>query len=252
MKILKLLSLLCVLFLCTAQSHAQQQVNRVYRMDSRSPAEIFRSAGGGFSPRGTNDNIAEHIQEYSDAGHRAAASAFISTTVNQEVAIAWGVGFQDGETFYVYDIRPTFRFYSVVLSLQRLYAQTGNRNYLRLIRVYEDQAEYVALGGISVTQIHGAQAFLYDESSGSYIEGSYILNNLYQDAETTANVSPYTPRSQLPTEIITPETYCALNLTLPRYRVRLTASTHKYPFLSKSRQCHDSLLTIAYLYTSFF
>ncbi|MBD2786266.1 hypothetical protein ID858_08760 [Xenorhabdus sp. DI] len=103
----------------------------------------------------------EHIQEYSDIEHRAAASAFVATTVDREVAIEWGVNFEDRNTFYVYGIRPTSRFYSTVLSLQRLYAQTGNRDYLRLIRIYEDQAEYVALGGIAVTQIQGAQEFLY-------------------------------------------------------------------------------------------
>ncbi|MDC9592404.1 enterotoxin A family protein [Xenorhabdus sp. IM139775] len=253
MKILKLLYLLCVLFLYTTQSYAQQQVNHVYRMDTRCPDEIFRSAGGGFFPAGTNDNIVEHVQEYSDAGHRAAASAFVATTANREAAIEWGVDFQEGRTFYVYDIRPTSRFYSVVLSLQRLYAQTGNRSYLRLIRIYEEQAEYVALGGIAVTQVQGAQEFLYDESSDSYVEGRYRINNLYQDAETTANVTPYTPRSQLPSEVITSETYCALNLTTSRYSARLTASTthHKYPFLGKLKRCHDSLLTMAFLNASF-
>ncbi|MEX0445144.1 enterotoxin A family protein [Xenorhabdus sp. SGI246] len=252
MRILKLFSLLCVLFLYISQSYAQQQVNKVYRMDTRPPERIFRTTGGGFSPWGTNNNIVEHVQEYGDIEHAAAASAFVSTTANEEVAIDWGVNFENRQTFYIYDIRPTTNFYSVILSLQNLYAQTGNTNYLRLINVYEDQEEYVAIRGIAVTQIRGAQEFLYDWVSNAYVEGDYISNRVYQDLETTANVGPYISSTQLPREVVTTETYCALNLsTFSRRYDRLAASTHTYPFLRKWKQCHDGLSITAFLSASF-
>ncbi|CCW31450.1 exported hypothetical protein [Xenorhabdus nematophila F1] len=137
MEILKRLSLLSVLFLYTVQSHAQPPVpvTHVYRMDTRHPDTIFRSAGGGFAPRGTNDDITEHVQEVIFQGETAEASIFVATSANRDWAIEWGVYFQDGdeEEFYIYDIRPTSNFYSVILTFQALYARTGNRQYLSLI-----------------------------------------------------------------------------------------------------------------------
>ncbi|MDX7992146.1 hypothetical protein [Xenorhabdus littoralis] len=256
MKILKLLSLLSVLCLYTAQSHAQPTapVTHVYRMDSRLPDTIFRPppaegrpAEGGFAPRGTNDNIAEHVQEVTFQGEVAESSIFVATSANRDWTIHWGADFQDERPFYIYDIRPTSNFYSAILSFQALYARTGNRQYLNLINTYSEQEEYPARGGISVTQIYGAREFHYDSDIDDYVEGEYTLNRYYVDIDTAANPGPYTPISQIPREIIVPETYCALNLSMPRDSARFNARTDKYPFLRKLRLCHDSLLTIAFL-----
>ncbi|MDX7999257.1 hypothetical protein FE394_08590 [Xenorhabdus sp. Reich] len=249
MKILKLLSLLSVLCLYTAQSHAQQTdpVTHVYRMDTRHPDTIFLPAQGGFAPWGTNDNIVEHVQDATLQGENAEASIFVSTSANRDWTIQWGVLFQGREEFYIYDIRPTFNFYSAISSFQALYARTGDPRYFNLIDTYSAQEEYSARGGIPVTQIYGAREFHYDPDSGDYVEGEYALNRYYVDIDTAANPTPYTPISQIPREIIVPETYCALNLSMPRDSARFNARTDKYPFLRKLKLCHDSLLTIAFL-----
>ncbi|WP_157879458.1 enterotoxin A family protein [Xenorhabdus poinarii] len=251
MRTLKVFSLLCILFLYTIQSYAQQPVDKVYRMDTRPPEEIFHPAKGGFSPWGTNDNLVEHVQGVFDREHRATASAFVSTTTDRDFAINWGRGF-GMEIFYVYEIRPTANFYSVVRSLQRLYAQTGRREYWSLMNLCENQAEYVAIRGIGVTQIRGVHRFRYSENDHAYIEDDYLNNELYQNYRTEANPVAYIPTAQLPSEAITPETYCAMNLTAShRYSIRFAAKAHTCPFLKERRQCHDALSTIAFLNASF-
>ncbi|CEE90839.1 hypothetical protein XNA1_2950002 [Xenorhabdus nematophila str. Anatoliense] len=74
-------------------------------------------------------------QEVIFQGETAEASIFVATSANRDWVIEWGVYFQDGdeEEFYIYDIRPTSNFYSVILTFQALYARTGNRQYLSLI-----------------------------------------------------------------------------------------------------------------------
>ncbi|MBC8950180.1 MULTISPECIES: hypothetical protein [Xenorhabdus] len=121
--------------------------------------------------------------------------------------------------------------------------------YQRLIDTFGHQAEYVALGGISLEQVYGVQEYVYDEGEEDYVErGAYIPNTLYRDVQTGLNTGPYIQHSQPQNEIITSVSYCALNLSLPRYSARLTASIHdKYPFLKKLKICHDSLSIIAFL-----
>ncbi|BET96671.1 enterotoxin A family protein [Xenorhabdus taiwanensis] len=253
MRILKLLYLLlCVVFLYTAQSYAQPPVYTVYRMDYRSLEEII--AAGGFRPLGTNDDVARHVQgiEPQNPLDPAENSAFVATSTDRAFAYDWGSAFLDEQhdPFYLYDIRPTSNFYSVVLTLEHLYQQTNNERYRDLIRNFGYQQEYVAArGGIDITQIRGAQRFEYVRNTNDYVRsGGYINNPYYQQADTLPNTGPYIQRSQSPNEIITPVSYCAINLSLPRYSIRLTASTQdKYPFLKKLKTCHDSLSTIAFL-----
>ncbi|MEQ1964169.1 enterotoxin A family protein [Xenorhabdus khoisanae] len=255
MRIKKLFTLLCILFLYTAQSLAQQNIVQVYRADSRPPQQIFIQ-NGGFHPWGTNADLAEHIQNYSlGADQPAEGSAFVATTTNEEQAIRWGVEMSspDEEPFYVYNIRPTANFYSVVLSLQAFYARTGDRRYLKLLNAYEEQREYAAFNGISVTQIRGVDVYEYDPNSGDYGTTHSISNPLYQAVQTTANVSAFSQLPQLPREIVSPATYCAMNMThSPHYSASFAASTKTSKFIKELSQCNAGLLTMAFLYTSFF
>ncbi|PHM47581.1 scabin-related ADP-ribosyltransferase [Xenorhabdus miraniensis] len=255
MRILKLFTLLCILFLYTAQSLAQQNVDTVYRIDSRPPQQIF-ILNGGFHPWGTNADLAEHIQDYSlGTNQPAEGSAFVATTSNEEQAIEWGVMMSSSseERFYVYNIRPTANFYSVVLSLQSFYARTGDRRYLELLNTYEEQKEYAAFNGISVTQIRRVDVYEYDPNRGDYGRTSSILNPLYQEVQTTANGNPFSQLPQLPREIVTPATYCAMNMTHSHhYSASLAASTKTRKFIKELSQCNASLSIMAFLYTSFF
>ncbi|CAM4007800.1 enterotoxin A family protein [Xenorhabdus thuongxuanensis] len=248
MRILKLFYLLCALFLYIAQSYAQPPIDRVYRMDFRPLERII--IDGGFLPLGTNDDIVQHVQGVDLEGSIGGNSAFVSTSTDREFAFEWGADFNEAhEPFYIYDIRPTPNFYSVLLSLEYLYQQTDDSRYQNLINTFGHQAEYVALGGISIEQVYGMQEYVYDQGAGDYVErGGYIPNTLYRGVQTGPNAGPYIQHSQPQNEIITSVSYCALNLSLPRYSVRLTASTHdKYPFLKKLKICHDSLSTITFL-----
>ncbi|PHM73499.1 enterotoxin A family protein [Xenorhabdus kozodoii] len=260
MRILKFLYLLCVVFLYTAQSYAQPPITKVYRVDSRPLERIIRA--GGFHSRGTNDDIARHVQGPDafvplEQETPADLSAFVATSTNREFTYEFGGSFPDDvhDPFYIYDIRPTANFYSVVLTLEHLYQQTGNDEYRRLISVFGDQAEYAAFGSIDISQVHGAQRYVYVSSRNTYVRnGDYIPNPSYQEAETYPNTGPYIQQVQSPSEIITSETYCASNWTSPTsyYPVRHAASTHeKYPFLTKLKVCHDSLSTIAFLNACF-
>ncbi|MBD1227854.1 enterotoxin A family protein [Xenorhabdus griffiniae] len=262
MNILKHLYLLCIVFLCTVQSYAQPpgQVYTVYRMDFRPLEKII--AEGGFRPWGTDDDVAQHVQEEEiepqdeQAPDPANMSAFVATSADQRFAYEWGVesSYAQHEPFYIYSIRPTSNFYSVILTFKYLYQQTNNDKYLELIDDYGHQQEYIAAqGGIDITQVHGVQRYEYDISTRTYIKsGDFIPNPSYQQAVTVPNAGPYIQRTQPQNEIITAVSYCALNLSLPRYSFRLVASTpDKYPFLKKVRICHDSLSTIAFLNASF-
>ncbi|CDL82990.1 enterotoxin A family protein [Xenorhabdus szentirmaii] len=257
MKIKTLLSLFCLLFLYTAQSYAQtppSAVTRVYRMDTRNPNVIFRPVEGGFSPAGTNDNIAEHVQvaSFPNPGPPEEASIFVSTSASRDFAIHWGSDFLHGETFYVYEIRPTSNFYNAMSSLQALYNQTGNREYLTLIRAYEEQEEYAAREGIAVTQIVNAREFVYDPNTYRYVEGELRVNQDYEEEDTTVNPDPYIPVSQAPStsHIIEPVTSCALNLDkfhFDHMMIRMSDKMDKYSFLKELKACHNSLLLNAFL-----
>ncbi|MDX7987137.1 hypothetical protein FE392_07300 [Xenorhabdus sp. 12] len=254
MKIKTLLSLFYLLFLYVVQSYAQTppSVTRVYRMDTRNPNVIFRPAEGGFSPAGINDNIAKHVQvaSFPNPGPPEEASIFVSTSASRDFATRWGAGFLNGETFYVYEIRPTPNFYNTTLSLQALYDRTGNREYETLMETYEYQEEYAAREGIDVTQIYNAREFVYDPNSGGYVEGALHENQYYQDADTTVNPDPYIPTSLIPSEVIEPVTYCALNRShshFESYMARISKRTDKYPFLKELKECHDSLLLDSFL-----
>ncbi|MDC9613485.1 enterotoxin A family protein [Xenorhabdus khoisanae] len=255
MRLLKLFTLLCILFLYTAQSLAQQNVDTVYRVDSRPPERIF-IPNGGFHPWGTNVDLAEHIQNYSlGTDQPAEGSAFVATTTNEEQAIEWGVDMSDRERFYVYNIRPTANFYSVVSSLQAFYDITSDQRYLELLDIYAQQQEYVALNGIPVTQIRGVDVYEYDPDSGDYGTTHSIPNPLYQAVQTTANVRPFSQLPRLPREIVTPATYCAMNMTHSphsHYSASLVVSTNTPKFIKELSQCNAGLSTMAFLYTSFF
>ncbi|WP_340611271.1 enterotoxin A family protein [Xenorhabdus bharatensis] len=246
MKILKFLTLLCILFLYTVQSYAQQPINHLYRMDTRTPIEIFGPIGRGFVSWGTNDDIVEHIQDYSVSTQgRAAGSAFISTSVEREYVIEWGVDMDLRSPFYIYDIRPTVNFYSVVRSLTRLYEITRNENYFHLISDYQEQQEYVAVGNIPVTQIRGAWEFLYDAINNEYVEGSYIENMAYHDDTTRPNTEPYIQRSPLSGEVIEPSTSCAFYRTSHNHSAHTLIRTNKYPFLKELILCRKILTEIS-------
>ncbi|MBE8595207.1 enterotoxin A family protein [Xenorhabdus sp. BG5] len=251
MKILKFLYLLCVVFLYIAQSYAQPPINIVYRMDFRPLERIIRD--GGFRPLGMNDDIAQHVQGV-EPQNEADRSAFVATSTDPEFVFEWGADFDDEhDPFYIYDIRPTSNFYSVVSSLQYLYQQTDNNEYRRLINTFGYQSEYVAVGGIDISLVRGVWEYVYDNSTHYYVQsGDYIRNPSYQHDITEPNTGPYIQHSQPQNEVITAVSYCALNLSLPRYSARLVAHTSdKYPFLKKLKICNDSLSTIAFLNASF-
>ena len=134
----------------------------VYRIDTREPSEIFLT---GFSPRGDNDNLADHFLSVS---YYDGTSSFVGTTSEFHAALMFASGIlrhaPTGE-IYVYAIRPDHSFYSVAASIQHHVAMIGASaelrsrlpNYLqRLQRAqidYRWEREWVTQGVIPANQI---------------------------------------------------------------------------------------------------
>lgn len=157
--------LLFVLFLFVPVANAQMDeddifnivLQNTYRADTRPPEEVFNT---GFQNLGDNDRIIEHVEgESCFSGTQN--SAFISTTLHSDFAVNWlSEGRNSGNTYYVYEIRPTNNFYDVTSTLLRGYQITQRQRFWDVAYYFQGQAEVVAFGGISAEQIVSAREYI--------------------------------------------------------------------------------------------
>jgi len=169
----------------------------VYRVDTRSPSEIF---GSGFTSRGNDYNLIRHVNGNFNA---RADDAYISTTESQTFArqfmrnmYTWAPA---DTTIWLYRIRPTAAFFSAVGALRdqdtRYMAPATAeddpyREYFNtVIYTRSSEAEWAVPRVIPPVLIYDAQSFTY--ANNTLAPGEAESNTAYQDG--TANWSGTAP-----------------------------------------------------------
>lgn len=167
---------------------AINQVNIVYRADSRPPEEITR-AGGIFpySDLPQDNDLLHHFEGESLDGY---TSAFVSTTASLRHAIdhaAFTARISDTEPFdpefetYLYVIRPAENFYSINGSFNHAREESAENAYLYtklsdLLRDYGGMEEWVALGGFADTRI-----IAYARLTGPQLQQHYDSGQIFSE-----------------------------------------------------------------------
>lgn len=161
----------------------------VYRMDTRSPDDIFRN---GFIPVGHNTNLYEHVEGFTCFGGDR-TSGFVATTDDESFATGWGSWWlSNGSHFFVYRIRPTTQFYSTTASLMHAYQSEGREAYRMLADRFIGQGEWVSRGRIPALSIVDATEYISRGSGGLPPTRVTIHTNTgYVEAPAEVNVQPY-------------------------------------------------------------
>lgn len=172
----------------THPAFAINQVNIVYRTDSRAPEEIT-SIGGmfPFSDLSQDPDLLHHFEGESLEGF---TSAFVSTTASLRQAInhaAFTARMSDTEPFdpefetYLYVIRPSENFYNVDASFNHVREESAENAYLyaklsHLLRDYGSMEEWVAFGGFTDSRI-----ISYVRISGSMLQQHYHSGQMFSE-----------------------------------------------------------------------
>ncbi|MBD2801095.1 hypothetical protein ID854_11675 [Xenorhabdus sp. M] len=254
MKIVKLLTLLFVLFLYATQSLA---VVFFYRVDYRPFTRISANNPPGFNAWGTNDDLLRHVEGASLGGSNPTSpaseqSAFISTTsdLNQAISLGETITISGIEglgrlPFYIYEIRPTDNFYSVERSFRYYEQQTGDTEiYNQMLAAFGDQREYAAYLHIPIAQIHRVIRYDYNAERNRYEVAQTVDNEDYVDAPTGPNPGPY-PRipASGPAAYLPPDILCTISLnnssSMSRFFTRSLSEPVDYVTTMKNRKrCH--------------
>jgi len=234
----KIARLFILIFLLIAASTLIASPSRVYRADTRPPDGASGIFSTGFHPWGENDNLAQHVLGFSLGEENQFGSAFVATTADFEFAT--GPFFAEGRTgFWVYEIRPTNNFYSVVLSFEH-YVQTDDY-YQELLSDYRHQAEYAALGGIAREQI--IRATYYSVENGRAVPGVSEANSSYVPDSTAANDSYY-PGAGVVANPRSPILLCANNTHFDSAS-NLVDSADSLTFEEKLMRCYRRFSSVA-------
>ncbi|CNL06038.1 enterotoxin A family protein [Yersinia aleksiciae] len=167
---------------------AINQVNLVYRADSRAPEEITLAGGMfPFSDLPQDPDLLHHFEGESLEGY---TSAFVSTTASLRQAInhaAFTARMSDAEPFdpefetYLYIIRPSENFYSIDTSFNHAREELTENSLLyaklrNLLRDYGGMEEWVALGGFTNTRI-----ISYARLSGPMLQQHYYSGQIFSE-----------------------------------------------------------------------
>ncbi|WP_432141528.1 hemopexin repeat-containing protein [Streptomyces sp. bgisy084] len=171
--------------------------NVVWRVDTRSPEEIWGSdgQGPGFQPHGTNRNFLQHVTRTNAAGERVVDSAYVSTTTSREWAerthIRNLLAADNGLTVWLYRIRADSNFYGVNNSLRAAISATENEDTLDILSDtdarYRRQNEWAARGGIPVANIQGAIPYTHSLNDDGFSVGTEQTSSHYIASATVAN-----------------------------------------------------------------
>lgn len=167
---------------------AINQVNIVYRADSRPPAEITLAGGMfPFSDLPQDNDLLHHFEGESLDGY---TSAFVSTTASLRHAIdhaAFTARISDTEPFdsefetYLYMIRPAENFYSIDESFNHAREKSADNAHLYtklsdLLRDYGGMEEWAALGGFADTRI-----IAYARLTGPQLQQHYYSGQIFSE-----------------------------------------------------------------------
>lgn len=162
--------------------------NKIYRADSRPPADVFAN---GFHAWGTNINYNSHFN--GSSGRRCTRdSAFIPTTSRRDAAIRFStdvINVSDDSVAYIYIIRAANNFYSALDTIYNLYDASDIRvpDYYRA--VLAEEQEYSAYQNISPQLI---ELVLIRQRVNGVIHETEERNSNYTPDSTHSNDSPFT------------------------------------------------------------
>lgn len=173
---------------CTSPTYDGTPPSRVYRVDTRSPQEVFQS---GFSSRGQGLSVVNHVlggvnQCVDQAG------AFVSTTSDPAVATSYANCFlRSGRSAWIYTIRADGSFYSVQQSLEYI-ANTNRNSQTResaqtALDMYGSHQEWVAVSEIPSQNILQANPV-------TRLLGQGDFRGQVQSVETNRDYSHYDTR----------------------------------------------------------
>ncbi|WP_270655296.1 hypothetical protein [Enterobacter bugandensis] len=162
-----------------------------YRVDRRDPVEIFKN---GFRPAGTLRDVLRHVEGdvcYTPGASPSEQSAFISATIDSNVAISIGGNWRAGTVFYIYSIRPSSRFYSAYASLDYAFRNSQRSIFESARDAMAADYEWLALDGISISEIYSAQTYT-SNGDGTALAGETTLNSAYDSiGDFQPNRSPF-------------------------------------------------------------
>ena len=122
----------------------------VHIADFRKPSNIFIN---GFQPLGDNEDLMDHITGKSCTTGSKKNSAFVATSIDEDVARDFGLMLLwvtpgASRNIYVYKIPATESFYDVQMSLRRAFRETGTVQHLSVANEFKEEQEWVAHHGI--------------------------------------------------------------------------------------------------------
>ena len=201
-----------VALLASGIAAAQQPITRVYRADSRPPAEIFLY---GFSGRGNNMDVLAHTLGGScDEPDPARASVWVSTSSEREEAVGFATGHLEGlptqgpsTAMYVYAIRADATYVSVPALMRQVVdaGRAGQSGYniahadvveRLLTRTAISTEEEVITHHVNPYNIlHAVPTYFVN---GDLVQGTRIDNTGYFDDDTQANSHVVNLQSYVP------------------------------------------------------
>ena len=178
---------LCCLLLSTAAMVWARPPKYVYRADTREHVDVFSL---GFPALGTNTDLHDHVSGVSCTNdQRQGSTAFVDTTASKHIAIKWGKSLGH-QTFIIYKIRATAKFYDCKKSLQETYKEMKKGDNERYVQYQQDfdrlqhnQKRWLAYEGISKDLIKSCQPYLVQD--GKAWEGIKETNPNYDRRRST-------------------------------------------------------------------
>ncbi|KLI73527.1 hypothetical protein AAW26_06010 [Vibrio alginolyticus] len=175
-------------------------VKRVYRADTRPPSDVFVN---GFKAWGTNRNFNAHVLGVS-GGRGSRDSAFIPTTINQNVANRFATDLMNvspDNVSYVYTIRATPNMYEASHTMFTLYSRLNQRVPDITRQTMAEEAEYSAVANIVPEQIQSVSIIsrlpngdisVTSQNNPRFIDDSQTQASdlAYPDLSSTITVTP--------------------------------------------------------------
>ena len=199
---------------------AQQPIKRVYRADSRPPAEIFLH---GFSGRGNRMDVLAHtLGGACEETDPARASVWVSTSSEREEAVGFATGHLEGldaegpaTAMYIYTIRADATYVSVP-ALMRQVADAGRAGQSGYNIAHADVIDRLLVHTAIATEeevithhvnpyniLHAVPTYFVN---GDLVQGTRIDNTGYFDDDTQANshvsnLQSYVPAASIRTDL---------------------------------------------------
>ncbi len=174
-------------------TYAEDTPSVVYRLDGRSPSQIF--FGGGFASWGGEHASYDLLFHVSGASIETQDSGYISTTASMDALYRMArqqLIANPQETYWVYDITPGMNFFYIPSSLLITALHADNEvqanNVMSLYNTFGWQEEWAAANLIPSESIYSARSVMLQE--GQVVFGPRTLNPNFIPSQPRTNPNP--------------------------------------------------------------